>query len=79
MGILIYCSKIYFKKSRGLEKGYSLNRLDLEMELPYLKVCRIPPPCVTRMLELFSGKKQLKNKTVPRDCVIIKCKFPFVF
>ena len=62
MGILIYCSKKYFKKSRGLEKGsYSLNRLGLEMELPYLKVCRIPPPCVTRMLELFSGKKQIKN------------------
>jgi len=70
-GILIYCSKRYFKTTKGLEKGYSIKGLDLEVELPHLKLCRIPPPPLPPNLSLCNKDVQIvfwkkaKNKTEP--------------
>ena len=52
--------------SKGLEKGCSIKGLDLEVELPHLKLCRIPPPLslCNKDVQIVFWKKA-KNKTVP--------------
>jgi len=43
--------------------------LDLEMELPYLKPCRIPPPSpslCSKDVEFVLWKKAIEKQTVPR-------------
>ena len=68
--------------SKGLENRYSIKGLDLEMELPIPDPFpTTPPPCVTRMFKLFSGKKAIKKQdsTNLRDCVIINVSFHLYF
>jgi len=56
--------------------------LDLEMELPYLKPCRIPPASPSlfnKDVEFVLWKKAIEKKYSAKGLSDYQCKLPFVF
>jgi len=56
--------------------------LDLEMELPYLKPCRIPPSSPSlcnKDVEFVLWKKAIEKQNSAKGLSDYQSKFPFVF